>query len=77
METKIPGIVAHHAIITPECRKLQRGVLSSELEAFEEAVNRIRDEYKLVIHYRDDGFNAHLVLTIEEPVSRARIAPAS
>lgn len=81
METKVPGIVAHHAIITPDCRKVRRSQFSAEVDAFDEAVRRVRDEYLLVIHHRapDDGFNAHLVLTIEEAstegVERTQISP--
>ena len=67
--TKVPGIVAHHAIITPDCRKLRKGVLSSEVLAFDEAMNRVREEYMLVIHHRahEDPFIVHLVLTVEDP----------
>ena len=59
----IPGIRAIHAIITPDCRVVQGG----PMEAFEEAVRRMRREYELVVAGRksDGPWNAHMVFTVE------------
>lgn len=67
----VPGITARHAIITPSCRRVPRPHLDADpaLAAFEEAVERLRSEYKAIVSMRSDGFNAHVVLTIEGPSS--------
>ena len=54
-----------HAIITPNCRTIDRGNDNPMEEAFDEAVNRLRVEYKAICRHRIDGFIAHVVLTIE------------
>lgn len=66
---KIPGITARHAIITPNCRTVPRPHLHEDpaLAAFEEAVARLREEYVAICRARSDGFQAHVVLTIENP----------
>lgn len=75
MVTSIPGIKAVHAIITPNCRTIERPHLDPHppLAAFDEAVYRLREEYRAVCGNRalDDGFNAHLVLTIENEREQA------
>ena len=70
MTTKIPGIKATHAIITPNCRTVSRPHLNADpvVAAFDEAARRLFEEYWEICQAGDDGFNAHLVLTIE-PVS--------
>ena len=69
MATKIPGIKATHAIITPNCRTVPRPQHDPDpvAAAFDEAVARLRKEYLGVCRMRGDGFNAHVVLTIEPP----------
>lgn len=64
MTTKIPGVKAVHAIITPNCRTVERGD-DPVMDAFDEAVDRLRAEYEQICEWRKDGFNAHVVLTIE------------
>lgn len=61
METKIPGLKAKHAIITPECR-VNRG----DTGAIHEALSRVLDEYKAILKARSDKPTFHLVLTVEE-----------
>lgn len=60
---RLPGIKAKHAIITPNCRKVQGG----DKEAFNEAARRLLDEYLAIIYLRGDKkrANYHLVLTVE------------
>lgn len=69
MITKVPGICARHAIITPNCRTVPRPHLDADpaLAAFEEAVARLREEYRAICGLRSDAFQAHVVLTIEGP----------
>jgi hypothetical protein len=57
----IPGIKAKHAIITPVCRANRTNV-----GAFEEAVQRLRDEYAACLEANEQS-NFHLVLTVERP----------
>jgi hypothetical protein len=63
---KIPGVVAKHAIITPNCRTVPRPHLHEDPAeaAFEEAVGRLREEYRAICAARPDEWKAHLVLTI-------------
>lgn len=57
-----PGIIARHAVITPQCRE-GRGVAG----AWDEAVARLRAEYAaLQIHANEEAI-FHLVLTVERP----------
>jgi hypothetical protein len=35
------------------------------MAAFDEAVLRLREEYRIICGLRSDAFNAHVVLTIE------------
>lgn len=67
MMATIPGIVAVHAIVTPNCRRVDRGTDDPALAAFEEAVNRLRQEYMATLRYRGaaDEWNAHLVFTVD------------
>lgn len=63
-ETKIPGIKAKHAIVTPICRA-NRGE-----GALDEALARLRRAYEdLVGLEANAGANFHLVLTVERPPS--------
>ena len=64
MEHKIPGIVAHHAIITPKCRKVQGTAYLALMEAY----RRITDEYMACTAIEGNaGVSYHLVLTVERP----------
>lgn len=69
IQTTVAGIAARHAIITPRCRTVSRPHLDADpaMAAFEEAVGRLREEYRAVCAARTDGFHAHVVLTIERP----------
>lgn len=60
IEARIPGIAAQHAVITPQCRsgKTAGG-------AFEEAVERLRQEYEACQNDANTDANFHLVLTVE------------
>ena len=61
---KIPGIVARHAIITPNCRKVQ----GSAYLALQEAFRRIQDEYMACTDIAgNENVNYHLALTVERP----------
>ena len=73
----LPGVKAKHAIITPNCRTVQRPHLHPDpaLAAFEEAVTRLRDEYAAICAGRTDAFKAHLILTIERPDATERSQP--
>ena len=64
MAPKLPGIKAAHAVITPNCRTVDRGD-DPVMDAFDEAAARLREEYRIICRIREDGFNAHVVLTIE------------
>lgn len=58
----VPGLSAHHAIITPTCR-VNRG----PIDAFDEAVRRLKAQY-LACHGADnETANFHVVLTVERP----------
>lgn len=67
MASRIPGIKAIHAIVTPSCRTVPRPHLDADpvMAAFDEAVLRLRTEYAACCQARKDGFTAHVVLTIE------------
>ena len=68
MATKIPGIKAKHAIITPNCRTIERGTEGPPaMQAFDEAVRRLREEYEQIVRVRHDAWNGHLVFTVEHP----------
>ena len=69
----IPGITAIHAVITPDCRTVPRPELDADpaIAAFEEAVARLREEYRAICGLRSDAFTAHVVLANENP-ERAR-----
>lgn len=56
----IPGLKAVHAIITPACRT-NRGYV----EAFDEAVRRLKNEYLACQGDANAGANFHVVLTVE------------
>lgn len=62
--TEIPGTKTKHAIISDDCRT-GRG----EDGAFEEAVSRLRDEYKALCNGWPVGTKSlmHVVLTLERP----------
>lgn len=59
-DTRIPGIKARHAIITPNCLRVK-----TDDEAFEEAVDRLRTEFHNTLGNRRSPANYHLVLTVE------------
>lgn len=59
IDTTIPGIKAKHAIITPTCL-VNRGPQG----AFEEAVERMRIEFRELLKCRKDNPEFHLVLTV-------------
>ena len=60
-ETKIPGICARHAVITPQCRKRGDAVV------IREACERIREMYEgLAKHWGPDAIRCHVVLTVEK-----------
>ena len=59
-ESRIPGIKAKHAIITPGCRS-GRGVEG----AIDEALHLIREEYLSCINPSTEKTNFHVVLTTE------------
>ena len=61
-KTQIPGIAARHAIITPACRGPEG---EGAMGAFEEAVNRVRQEYIACEAQYATKANFHLVLTVE------------
>lgn len=65
--SKVPGITAKHAIITATCRTVPRPNLDPDpvMAAFEEAVARLREEYRVICDMRSDGFRAHVILAIE------------
>lgn len=66
--SKVPGITAKHAIITPTCRTVARPHLDSDprMAAFEEAVGRLREEYRAICDGNGEGdYRLHLVLAFE------------
>ncbi len=65
---KVPGIKAHHAIITDNCRRVQGG----DSAAFDEAVRRTKVEYDRAVTGRaaQKGVEYHLVLTVLPPDHR-------
>lgn len=68
--SKIPGITAKHAIITPNCRTVARPHLDADprMAAFEEAIGRLREEYRAICDGHGDGdYRMHVVLTLERP----------
>lgn len=50
MQSKVPGIAAKHAIITPNCRTVPRPQYDEDpaLAAFDEAAARLRSEYAAI-----------------------------
>jgi hypothetical protein len=62
--TEIPGTCARRAVITDACRT-GRG----DMEAFEEAVSRLRDEYRALCTGWPVGKQAqlHVALILERP----------
>ena len=67
IESKVPGIIAYHVVITPNCRIVQGG----NEEAFDEAVRRIRQQYDLCVHVnRNSDASFHLVLTLDRNATR-------
>jgi hypothetical protein len=61
---QVVGIKAVHAIITPTCRN-NRG----HIEAFDEAVRRLKNEYLACQGDANADANFHVVLTVERPPS--------
>ena len=64
--SEVRGIKAKHTIITDRCREVHGG----SLEAFDEAVRRVREEYDTLtrdFHPVGKGVQFHLVLTVEFP----------
>ncbi len=63
IETKIPGIQAQHAVITPLCR------LNRTAEgAFEEALRRLKESYDFMLNAEPNVLASyHLVITVERP----------
>lgn len=62
--TKILGMKAHHSIITDDCR-----IGRTDIGAFDEAVERMKEVYISSIKNYNIGFGAkfNIVLTIENP----------
>lgn len=61
MSTKIPGIKACHAIVTPVCRE------NKDLGAFDEAIERLRNQYMNSVKAEaNKKSNFHIVLTVEQ-----------
>lgn len=69
--TKVPGICAVHAVITPNCRTVPRPEHDADpaLAAFDEAAARLRLDYAGICRHRGDAWVGHLVLTMEKPES--------
>lgn len=70
MKTNIPGIKAKHALITPNCRTVDRPQYDPDprMAAFDEAAARLREEYRAICEARGDGdYRFHVVLTLEMP----------
>lgn len=67
--TKVPGICAIHAVITPNCRTVPRPEYDEDpaLAAFDEACARLRVDYAGICRGRGDAWTGHLVLTMERP----------
>lgn len=68
--SNVPGIKAKHAIITPSCRAVPRPELDPDprMAAFEEAVGRLREEYRAICEGNGEGdYRLHVVLTMERP----------
>lgn len=66
--SKLPGIKAKHAIITPNCRTVPRPQFDRDprMAAFDEAAGRLRREYREICDARGEGdYKLHLVLTLE------------
>lgn len=69
--TKIPGVPIIHAVITPNCRTVERPELHEDprMAAFEEAVERAREKYRDHIEKCDPDFlatqNIRLVVLAE------------
>lgn len=58
---KIPGVPIIHAVITPNCRTVERPDLHSDprMAAFEEAVERAREKYRQHINRCDAELLEH------------------
>lgn len=66
--TKIDGIKAKHVVIQPSCRTRGDDV------AIEDALNRIREEFKNVASYKaNDNANFHIVLTVDRQIELGNI----
>jgi hypothetical protein len=64
MSELYPGIKAKHAVITPNCRVVQGG----PCEAFDEAAQRLKAEYEVLLAINSNkAANFHLILTVERP----------
>lgn len=59
IESKIPGIKATHAVISPTCRANRTAT-----GAFDEAVRRLRESYEGIVAARTDEYDCHIVLTV-------------
>ncbi len=68
--TKIDGMCALHTVITPNCVRIHG---NNGLGAFDEAVRRLREEYKRCLEgWQSQGKipTFHVVLTVEHPVGK-------
>lgn len=71
--TKIPGVPIIHAVITPNCRTVERPQYHEDprMAAFEEAVARAREKYRQHVERTDPDFldtqNIRLVLLAQSP----------
>lgn len=63
--TTVPGIKAAHMVINDNCRTVQGG----DMEAFDEAVRRLRKEYENLMDAWPKGKGAefNVVLTVDYP----------
>lgn len=55
--TRIPGVTIMQAVITPNCRTVERPHFDSDprMAAFDEAAARLRDQYRQHINRTDGG----------------------
>ena len=61
-ETRIPGIKAGHAVITPNCRRIHGGP-----GAYEEACRRLREHYESLLVEGNRDADIHLTITVQRP----------
>lgn len=62
-QTKVPGLVGKHCVITPTCRNNR-----TKAGAFSEAARQLMDAYHdLAAAPANETANFHLVLTVERP----------